>query len=190
MALPSDPVATKHMHLLGGAPADSDCDASVQQHLSTLLTQWGSDIINDDVRLAARVEVERMRQEKRFASKQPQPRLISGIHDDDESDRRQQPQPKNGGGPNKKKELFIYNPYRPQGGMGFRGTPMWENLLAELPESNGDSTAAAQLKQRVAQIFRIDAAHNAAVEKKLVDLDTETEVLAQQLIEKAKKEVK
>jgi hypothetical protein len=77
-------------------------------------------------------------------------------------------------------ELFVYNPYRPQGGNGFPGKPMWTTLLAETSTFAGgkqeENTSRASISDNnmqsiIAKIFRVDPEHNAAILKELKKQD-------------------
>lgn len=169
----------RDFRLVGGAtsatqPAQHafEYEAGVQQQLAELLSQWGSDITSDAARHAAREEVDRLKQEKKARRKSAANASDAAASPASSGEENAQQQ-------KKEKQLFVYNPYRPQGGMGFRGTPMWEALLAELPTSMSDEQRA-----KVAQIFRIDAAHNAHVDARLAELDAECERAAARLVEK------
>jgi hypothetical protein len=77
---------------------------------------------------------------------------------------------------NNENELFVFNPYRPQGGNGFPGKPMWTTLLAETStfqqqqqhSSSSDQQEQQQLLQKmIAQIFRVDPEYNKSIQEEL-----------------------
>ena len=130
-------------------------DQENENRINNLLQEWGKSVSSPEQVKVAKKQVDDFRIQQQQNRK------------NEDEDVEKQPQHQQ-----QQKELFTYNPYRPQGGNGFPGKPMWTALLAETAtfrrllggnSNHDDSIDDMMMMKNIAKIFRVDPEHNEAI---------------------------